>query len=426
MPKPIVRRTLWTAALNLNWGSIMQSSTSAKKHLQRRQLRDSKDSFASVNSNPNVTDAADNKRIGATPFARTTKGMTPSNLTVSMRLLVTITAVVFCAILGMLVTLYTLPSSNLLSSTLCRRSASSSTINGKEDSLPVLDHLTEQSADTHRPLSWVGLTHLVMVAGHAIYVGESLSNDHATLVDESNWILESFQRGQVSTFVRHIERGVSLTANDSSALLLFSGGQTRQGAGPRSEALSYWAVANAAKWFGYSHKAVHNRSFAEEYARDSFENLLFSICRFRQITGRYPREISVVGFEFKRDRFVSIHRRALRYPVHRFHYIGVDPKDAGHSRAVRERAAAHGPYSSDPYGCNKRILREKREERNPYIRFHPYPQGCPEIRALFSYCRRSIYPGALPWDPRILRSVRESKQNDGNDLSESDSASPRL
>lgn len=31
----------------------------------------------------------------------------------------------------------------------------------------------------------------------------------------------------------------------------------------------------------------------EEYARDSFENLLFSICRFYQIFKIFPKEISI-------------------------------------------------------------------------------------------------------------------------------------
>ena len=44
-----------------------------------------------------------------------------------------------------------------------------------------------------------------------------------------------------------------------------------------SEGLSYWVVAEAASWFG--HIAVRNRTFTEEHARDSFENLLFGLCR---------------------------------------------------------------------------------------------------------------------------------------------------
>lgn len=57
-----------------------------------------------------------------------------------------------------------------------------------------------------------------------------------------------------------------------------------------------------------------NRMVTEEYARDSHENLLFSTCRFSEMTGQYPSKITVVGFEFKRQRFQDIHRYAIGYP----------------------------------------------------------------------------------------------------------------
>lgn len=58
-----------------------------------------------------------------------------------------------------------------------------------------------------------------------------------------------------------------------------------------------------------------DRMVTEEFARDSHENLLFSICRFSEMTGNYPSKITVVGFEFKRQRFQDIHRYSIGYPV---------------------------------------------------------------------------------------------------------------
>jgi len=43
---------------------------------------------------------------------------------------------------------------------------------------------------------------------------------------------------------------VGIAARDEGALLLFSGGETRRDAGPRSEAQSYWAIAESKGWFG--------------------------------------------------------------------------------------------------------------------------------------------------------------------------------
>lgn len=274
---------------------------------------------------------------------------------------------------------------------------------GKAESKLLLDRFAESAADHWRPQQWKGLSTLVLVAGHAIFTGSTW--EPALLRDERNWALESFQKGQVSTFLKHIQKGVEIAANDSSALLVFSGGQTRGGAGPRSEGLTYWMAAEAAGWYGHEAEGVKNRSFAEEYARDSLENLLFSICRFSQVVGRYPRTIKVVSFGFKRIRFVDIHRKAMRFPAHRFEFYGIDPDgtDGMHSLTAGERARAMGPFAQDPYGCHTSVLSDKKEIRNPYLRYHPYPQGCPELAPLFRYCGRRVYEGPLPWDQRTVR-----------------------
>lgn len=92
------------------------------------------------------------------------------------------------------------------------------------------------------------LKNLVMVAGHSIYT----SSNCAKVDKEDSWFLESYQKnpGQAATFLTHIKEGIEIAALDDSALLLFSGGETRKDAGPRSEAQSYWAVADSKGWFG--------------------------------------------------------------------------------------------------------------------------------------------------------------------------------
>lgn len=92
------------------------------------------------------------------------------------------------------------------------------------------------------------LQNLVMVAGHSVYTSSSCGK-----VDkEDSWFLESYQKnpGQAATFLAHIQEGIEVAAKDDRALLLFSGGETRRDAGPRSEAQSYWAVAESKGWFG--------------------------------------------------------------------------------------------------------------------------------------------------------------------------------
>ena len=101
-------------------------------------------------------------------------------------------------------------------------------------------------------------------------------------------------------------------------------GQTRLSS-TITEAQSYLNLAVSADVF--HSPAPFLRVTTEDHALDSFQNLLFSIARFHEYTGHYPTEITVVGYEFKRPRFIELHRAALRWPIQRFHYIGIDPQD---------------------------------------------------------------------------------------------------
>ncbi|XP_057845946.1 uncharacterized protein C57A10.07 isoform X2 [Cryptomeria japonica] len=241
------------------------------------------------------------------------------------------------------------------------------------------------------------LKNLVMVAGHSVYKGGSKC-EKGTEEEEAAWYLESYQRhpGQAATFVDHIREGINMAAMDEAALLLFSGGETRKDAGPRSEAQSYWNVADSHQWFG-KQMTVRHRSLTEEHARDSFENLLFSICRFRELTGVYPHNITVVSYDFKQKRFAYLHRSALRFPSFRFFYVGTPASPSSAVAASKGEALVREQFQKDPYGCSG-SLRMKRLGRDPFHRSIPYPNGCPELGGLFDYCGRTIYSEKLPWD----------------------------
>lgn len=63
-----------------------------------------------------------------------------------------------------------------------------------------------------------------------------------------------YQHGAASTFIKHIEEGTRIAKADEQALLIFSGGETRNFAGPLSEAQSYWVIIPSG-WFHTSHIA---------------------------------------------------------------------------------------------------------------------------------------------------------------------------
>jgi hypothetical protein len=71
----------------------------------------------------------------------------------------------------------------------------------------------------------------------------------------------------------------------ADALDLWDGRDVFASEGDNATADRQAAVANS---------TVHARAVSEEYATDRLENLMFSVCRFREVTGRYRERVSVV------------------------------------------------------------------------------------------------------------------------------------
>lgn len=60
--------------------------------------------------------------------------------------------------------------------------------------------------------------HLIIVCGHGIWQGGP-QHGH----NEAEWLIESYKRGETSTFIEHIKAGLKALAQDSRAVLAFSG-----------------------------------------------------------------------------------------------------------------------------------------------------------------------------------------------------------
>lgn len=209
----------------------------------------------------------------------------------------------------------------------------------------------------------------MIVAGHAVV------RELARVEEDAGWYLLDYQRGEPRRFIEHVAAGVAAAAADPEALLLFSGGTTRPDAGPVTEAWSYWQVADHFKWFG--HMGVRERAYLEEFARDSFENLLFGICRFREVAGAMPEHVTMVGWRFKRERFEDLHREAIGWPRERFSYVGVNDPQAI-EQALRAEQYTRSRYIEDPYSRSEEF-RLKQQQRNPFRRQHGYAISCPEM-----------------------------------------------
>ena len=230
------------------------------------------------------------------------------------------------------------------------------------------------------------LDHAIVVAGHAV-----LKHFRDPLLDE-NWSLLDFQKGEGPCYAGHVRCGVETAAADPRSLLLFAGTQSRAEAGPRSEAQSCLWIAQHYEWFGAPEVAA--RAVTEEFSRDSFENLLFGICRFKEFTGAYPSRVSFVSWNFKEGR-IELHREAIRWPKERFRYVGANnPPEI--AQALAAEASTRASYIADPYSGTP-ALRAKRDSRNLFRLQHGYFTSCPELAGLFRHTGPQLYEGDLPW-----------------------------
>ncbi|KAJ7128946.1 hypothetical protein C8R43DRAFT_1098509 [Mycena crocata] len=250
-----------------------------------------------------------------------------------------------------------------------------------------------------------GLNHLIVVPGHAVWKGTNV--DLRMKVEE--WTFQSYQKNQESSplevFFQHISNAARLALEDKQSLIVFSGGQT-QPTSTHTEGESYLRLALNA---GLFQSDTFSRATYEGYALDSFQNLLFSIARFREYTGSYPEKITVVGYEMKRARFAELHRAAIRWPESRFNYIGIDMEGDNTQARQGERQNGYLPYLSDLYGCHS-YLANKRRQRNYDRRYFPYYWSCPDLRPLLGWCPSiytELFSGALPWSAEQVTHRRQ-------------------
>jgi preprotein translocase subunit SecG len=272
--------------------------------------------------------------------------------------------------------------------------------NKKKTSFSLRGAAARERAATGRGLQ--DYDHLIIVPGHAVM---KISEIHRAKESEDAWYLLDYQLGQGFPQIihSHIQEAINIAKSDDHSILIFSGGQTREDVGPMSEAASYYYYAQYHQLLSAASSSSSSAPALmvglEEYARDSYENILFSICRFHEITGIYPQKITVVGFDFKSRRFTEIIRKAVKFPENSFRYIGIQPDLHlfHYDTALHGEEFVYHSLQEDMYGCHTEELRHKREERDPYLRTIPYTLSCEELKALLTWCESTLYPGHVPW-----------------------------
>jgi len=176
---------------------------------------------------------------------------------------------------------------------------------------------------------------------------------------------------------RVVSRWIVLNLLSEPPLTLSLGGRRLTTA---RESQGYWLVAESLNWYGALD--VRDRAFTEEHSRDSLENVVFSLCRFYELTGKYPERLTIVSYDFKEQRFLEAHRAALGWPEERIRFVGTPALNeemvAGeeHTRMLFER---------DPYGCTGE-LKEKRLARDPWSNGGYSAARCPALEPVLEVC----------------------------------------
>lgn len=250
------------------------------------------------------------------------------------------------------------------------------------------------------------INHLIIVPCHGIYkIGQPPHK-------QESWYLADFQLegNDHLCFLDHLDLALAELKKDPNSYLIISGGETKKEAGPTSEAFSYYAIIEKSvkEDFGV------DRVTTENYARDSFENVIFLICRFYEVWKKYPEYITIVGFEFKRDRFLELHlSQALRFPRDKVNYIGNSPAPSFPTIEQKEKyfndlqsseyVNAVQEFEKDWYGVQQK-LKTKRKKRNPFSRLHGYTWS----NSVIEYFLRQISDGQKPQSNKDINELLDN------------------
>jgi hypothetical protein len=193
---------------------------------------------------------------------------------------------------------------------------------------------------------------LLMLAGHAIYQGGRWHGGH---------------QNEDRLYETHVRDAFRILAAEGYQALALSGGRSRPQLAPEignSEAEGMLEYARAAGLAG-------GTVLLEQFGRDSFENLFFSMLCFHRQFGEWPSRVGAVSWKFKALRFYLI-ACGLRLADGRFRFFGSG--DPAGQPAIEAFAAASVQYDAmivrggeivDPLHRDRQWFGAKRMGRTP-------------------------------------------------------------
>lgn len=192
---------------------------------------------------------------------------------------------------------------------------------------------------------------LLMLAGHAIY-------------QDGRW--HGGYHDEERLYEQHVRDAFAIFRAEDYQALVLSGGRSRPhlaGDVSNSEAEGMLEYAREAGWAKSGDSVL-----LEQYGRDSFENLFFSMLCFHRCFGEWPSRVGAVSWKFKALRFYLI-ACGLRLAAGRFRFFG-----SGDPAAFEEFAIASVQYDAmivrdgeivDPLHRDAQWFAAKRLARTP-------------------------------------------------------------
>jgi len=92
--------------------------------------------------------------------------------------------------------------------------------------------------------------------------------------------------------------------------------------------------------------------------------VLFSLLRFRLLTGAYPSRITLVTHEFKRRRFLECHFPAVGWAPSRVDVVGINPPPevtSPESLVAGEERSGIGLWRGDRYGVGAELAAKRKK-----------------------------------------------------------------
>jgi hypothetical protein len=259
------------------------------------------------------------------------------------------------------------------------------------------------------------IENLIILPCHSVFAPELNSkfeeinynnndNSRFSIVEnKNNWLMEPFQAESDDniSFLKHLELSLlELNENIKDSALVISGGFTKSEI-QKSESSSYLELAKSVGFLKNPYFRINTNILLEEYARDSYENVLYSICTFVKRFNKFPKKITIIGFGFKRERFLSSHLTTLGYYIlpnlinannnynlpntNHVKYIGAGPfiddlkenflrDDEFEQYKIQfwdslnenEKNNALNLFQINPFGSKDSLLHEKKVKRDPW------------------------------------------------------------